>query len=281
MGLFDFIFGGDDDLFAKEFESEWRAFLNENVQFYRSLSDREKVHFEERILQFLNTTRVTGIQTEVTVRDCLLLGASAIIPIFSFPKWEYHNLEEVLLYPAHFDFEHNIGQRVTDSAILGMVGYGYMEGKMILSRKALHLGFDNEEDKRNTAIHEFVHLIDKADGKIDGILKHLTHREYVIPWIHLIDKKIEEIVENESDIAKYGSTNRAEFVAVVSEYFFERPNLLEKKHPQLYSFLEMTFDHRLTDRALIEKAKPVRHFDPCPYGSGEKFRYCCERSKPS
>lgn len=281
MGLFDFNFGEENDLFASNFEDEQREFLQDNVQFYRSLSDVEKTHFEERLLQFLNTTRVTGIQTEVTVRDCILIGASAIIPILSFPKWEYHNLEEVLLYPAHFDFEHNIGQRVTDSAILGMVGYGYMEGKMILSRKALHLGFENEEDKRNIAIHEFVHLIDKSDGKIDGILKHLTEPEHLIPWINIIDKKIEEIIENESDIAKYGSTNRAEFMAVISEYFFERPHLLEKKHPEVYAFLEMIFDHELTDRTLVEKAKPVRHFDPCPCGSGKKFRDCCEKSKPS
>jgi len=275
MGFFDFFKASGSPKFASSFTDEWRSYLSDTVQFYRSLSQAEKTHFEARVLQFLNTTEITGIQTEVLDKDSLLIGASAIIPIFSFPEWEYFNLKEVLFYPAHFDFEHNIGQRVEDVAILGMVGYGYMEGKMILSRKALHLGFENEQDKRNTAIHEFVHLIDKADGRIDGILERLMHREYVIPWIHLIDEKIKEILNNESDIRKYGATNRAEFMAVISEYFFERPKLLERNHPKLYQILEDIFAHELSDRRLMKKIKPVRHFEPCPCGSDEKFRDCC------
>lgn len=278
MGFFDFFFGGRKALFSDSFDAEWREFLNDKVQFYRSLTAEEKPHFEDRVLEFLNTTKITGIQTDVTVEDKLLIGASAIIPIFSFPKWSYHNLEEVLLYPAHFDFEHNIGQRVEDVAILGMVGYGYMEGKMVLSAKALHLGYDNEEDKRNTAIHEFVHLIDKADGRIDGVLEHLTHRENVIPWIHLIDEKIWEVANSSSDINKYGATNRAEFTAVISEYFFERPEQLERNHPKLYALLEEIFRNKLADRKLVERARPVRHFEPCPCGSGKKFRDCCGKT---
>lgn len=275
MGFFDFFRSSSQPKFASVFEPEWRTFLKEKVQFYRSLQEREQTIFEERVLQFLNTTEITGIQTEVLDEDCLLIGASAIIPIFAFPNWEYFNLKEVLLYPAHFDFEHNIGQRVEDAAILGMVGYGYMEGKMILSRKALHLGYENEEDKRNTAIHEFVHLIDKADGSIDGIPERLVHRENVIPWIHLIDAKIKEILAGGSDINTYGAKNRAEFLAVISEYFFERPKLLERNHPELYQILEEIFAQEMTDRHLVDKIRPVRHFEPCPCGSGKKFRDCC------
>ncbi|GAB5418078.1 MAG: zinc-dependent peptidase [Crocinitomicaceae bacterium] len=275
MGFFDLFRSSKGPRFAAEFTPQWRNYLNEKVQFYRSLRPDEKPRFEYRVLQFLNTTEITGIQTEVLDEDRLLIGASAIIPIFAFPKWEYFNLKEVLLYPSHFDFEHNIGQRVEDVAILGMVGYGYMEGKMILSRNALHLGYDNEEDKRNTAIHEFVHLIDKADGRIDGIPERLMHRENVIPWIHLIDEKIKEILDGDSDINSYGATNRSEFMAVISEYFFERPKLLERNHPELYQILEDIFAHELADRKLVEKMKPVRHFEPCPCGSGEKFRDCC------
>ncbi len=122
MGFFDFFQSKRTPKFASAFTLEWRAYLNDKVQFYRSLYDDEKRQFEDRVLQFLNTTEITGIQTDVQDEDRLLIGASAIIPIFAFPKWEYFKLKEVLLYPAHFDFEHNIGQRVEDVAILGMVG---------------------------------------------------------------------------------------------------------------------------------------------------------------
>ena len=256
------------------FKPAWRIILAEQVYFYNSLSDEEKARFEKDMLRFLNTTKITGIKTTVTDEDIVLIAASAIIPIFAFPQWEYHNLEEVLLYPKHWDYNHNIGSQ-QDIAILGQVGFGYMEGKMILSKKALSLGFSNDTDKQNTAIHEFVHLIDKMDGSVDGIMVYLKEKAYVVPWLNLIDEKIIEINESNIDIRKYAGTNRAEFLAVAAEYFFERPKLLKKNHPLLYEYLELMFRQPLADKNLRNKIKPVRHFEPCPCGSGKKFRECC------
>jgi hypothetical protein len=132
--------------------------------------------------------------------------------------------------------------------VSGMVGNGPMEGVMILSQKALRLGFQNETDKKNTAIHEFVHLIDKVDGTVDGIPALLMEKQYAIPWLDFISKKIEEIHEGKSDINPYGGTNRAEFFSVVSEYFFERPKLLKRKHPELYKLLEGIFKQDMSKR---------------------------------
>lgn len=265
--------GGEKSLKYVEFSVEWREILLDKIQYYRSLDGEQRARFEKAVLRFLNTTRITGINTSVEQEDIALIGASAIIPIFAFPDWEYHNLDEVLLYPEHFNFKQNDGFKDVDA--LGMVGYGYLEGKMILSKKALHHGFENDDDKQNTAVHEFVHLIDKLDGKVDGIMVYLKEEKYVVPWLNLIDQKIEEIINEENDIRPYGATNRAEFLAVASEYFFERPHLLKDKHPQLYHYMELMFNQKLSNRKLVDRAKPTRHFDPCPCGSGKKFRDCC------
>lgn len=115
-----------------------------------------------------------------------------------------------------------------------MVGTGYMEGKMVLSRTALHQGFLNETDKQNIAIQEFVHLIDKMDGWIDDVPNVLMERHYVIPWLDMISDKMEEIRLGGSGIDPYTKASKVEFFAVVSEYFFERPELLKRKHPELY-----------------------------------------------
>jgi Mlc titration factor MtfA (ptsG expression regulator) len=48
-----------------------------------------------------------------------------------------------------------------------------------------------------------------------------------------MQKKIRAIIDERSDINPYGATNEAEFLAVASEYFFERPKLLKEKHPDL------------------------------------------------
>lgn len=71
--------------------------LNEHVAFYNRLADDEKINFENRVQHFLSTTRITGIKTTVEDIDKVLIGASAIIPIYAFPDWEYINLHEVLL----------------------------------------------------------------------------------------------------------------------------------------------------------------------------------------
>lgn len=233
---------------AISFSQEWRAILEEKVVFYKSLSKKEKERFEYKIQEFLLNHKITGIDVTVDSTDRLLVASSAIIPIFGFPNWRYNNIDVVQLYPDMFneDFETEGKGRRT----LGMVGTGFMNGKMILSKPALHHGFSNESDKKNTAIHEFVHLIDKSDNLIDGIPDVLLDKQYTIPWIDLIDKKIEEIYKDKSDINPYGATNKAEFFAVISEYFFERPKLLKRKHPELYAILEDIFDQKMTSRNL-------------------------------
>lgn len=271
-GWFDWFSRKDKPAFVS-FPEEWRDVLRKKVPFYVQLNPGDTVRFEQKLLHFLNTTRITGIQTGINPEDLVLIGASAIIPIFGFPDWEYHNLDEILVYPEHFDEQFAIGSR--DKAILGMVGYGYMDGKMVLSKKALHHGFDNSTDKQNTAIHEFVHLIDKLDGAVDGIPVFLMDKAYLLPWLNLIDAKINEINADKSDIRDYGATNRAEFLAVTAEYFFERPALLEKKHPQLYAAMEKLFGQRLSEKGRPSPKKVTRHFDPCPCGSGKKFKDCC------
>jgi Mlc titration factor MtfA (ptsG expression regulator) len=221
------------------FPDSYRQLLIKHVTFYNRLSDDAKVKFENRVQYFLSTTRITGIKTAVEDLDKVLIGSSAIIPIFSFPNWEYINLHEVLLYPETFgeNFETEGGDRV----VMGMVGNGPMQQVMILSQHALRQGFSNKTDKANTAIHEFVHLVDKTDGDVDGVPEVLMQNQYVLPWLDLVHKSIKEIMKNRSDINPYGATNKAEFLAVVAEYFFERPDLLKRKHPELYAMLEKMF----------------------------------------
>jgi MtfA peptidase len=259
----------------KEFPASWRIIILQHIPFFRALNEEDKRHFEFKVHEFLTNIRITGIKTDITESDKLFVAASAIIPIFSFKAWQYLNLSEVLVYPDsfndNFQFENENGN------ILGMVGSGYMEGKMILSKKALQIGFQNENDKKNTAIHEFVHLIDKADGKVDGIPAMLLEKQYVLPWFDLIKQKTEDIFKGNSDINPYATTNNAEFFAVISEYFFERPNLLKQKHPELYKALVIFFNQDMSIRKMKWKNtnKEIGRNDNCPCGSGLKFKKCC------
>lgn len=219
----------------------YQELLQENVAFYRRLTDTGKRNFEDRVQHFISGIRITGVGTTVEDIDRVLIGASAVIPIFAFPDWEYVNINEILLYPDTFNEEFEL--EGNKRSVLGMVGTGAMQRMMILSQGALREGFSNKTDKNNTAIHEFVHLIDKTDGATDGIPEFLLAHQYMLPWLDLIHKNINAIQANQSDINTYGATSQAEFFAVVSEYFFERPDLLKTKHPELHKMLEKIF-HR-------------------------------------
>ncbi len=195
------------------------------------------------MLHFLAHVRITGINTSVEDVDRIYIAASAVIPVFNFAGWEYFNLHEVLLYPDSFDHEYK--QEGDGRNILGMVGSGAMNHVMILSRQELRKAFTNTSGKDNTAIHEFVHLLDKADGDIDGIPESLADKKYIVPWLQLMHREIKLIRDGDSDINPYGSTNEAEFLAVAAEYFFERPALFEKKHPELFTMMEKIFKVRM------------------------------------
>lgn len=256
---------------ATNWQPEWSKFLQQKVHFYRNLSTEDQLCFEQRCLLFLETTRVEGSQ-DVTVvdNDKLLVAASAIIPVWSFPGWHYFNIESVILLPARFNEKYEYS--MPDSRISGMVGTGIMSGKMVLSRPDLYQGFENSRDKQNVGIHEFVHLIDMSDGQCDGFPERVSKFEFCAPWFDFVQHKINEVELGNSNINDYATTNKAEFFAVSSEYFFERPKMLQRKHPKLYAYLSDFYQQNLAE--INSEIAPKKN-QPCPCGSGKKYKRCC------
>jgi len=259
-----------------KFPTSWRAILEEKVEYYRSLTIEKKLLFEDDIVHFFNTVKFEGVQTTVDITDKLLVASSAVIPVFGFPNWQYHFLKYVVLYPGTFDINFKFDNK--SEYITGMVGSGIMEGRVILSKQSLHLGFANSRDKKNVGIHEFIHLLDKQDGVIDGIPTFLNENEYVLPWLELIRSKTKQIMEGEhKDINPYGATEQVEFLTVAGEYFFESPHLLEKNHPEVYKLLCKAFNQDTTELlSATAKVRPkLGRNSPCPCNRGKKFKNCC------
>jgi len=217
----------------------YKELLIEYVKFYQQLDEEGKEKFEERVEHFLAAVPITGVNAVVEDLDRLLIAAGAIIPVFAIPDWQYVNLHEVLLYPGTFNVDFDQGG--SDRNITGMVGTGAMQSVMIITKWQLRQGFISNHDARNTAIHEFVHLIDKMDGTVDGVPEIILERKYVGSWKQIMESTIHQMKIHGSDIDMYGATNPAEFFAVVSEYFFEQPDLLKANHPDLYDMLGRIF----------------------------------------
>jgi Mlc titration factor MtfA (ptsG expression regulator) len=195
----------------------YRELLEQYVHFYAQLSEQRKKHFEERMLK--------------------------IIPVFNIWDWEYVYLKEILVYPGNFNIDFD--QYGMERHVLGMVGTGAMQNVMIISKWELRESFINRQNKRNTAIHEFIHLVDKMDGTVDGVPEILLERTHVEQWKQLLQSAIEKIQRGESDIDPYAATNAGECFAVCAEYFFEQPEEFRHHHPELCRWMEKIFYYEL------------------------------------
>lgn len=223
-------------------DNNLKQLLTEHVAYYQKLDADKQLKFEGMVASFIENIRIEGVGLEVTELDKVLVASSAVIPIFGYQEWKYTNLTNVILYPDAFnnDFQFE-GEDDGSRNMLGMVGSGFMNGQMLLSRAALVKGFSASSGKQNTGIHEFVHLLDKADGATDGVPEHLLGHDYATPWLKMMHQEINRIEKGNSDINPYGATNEAEFLAVAAEYFFEKPEQLQNKHPELYTQLSRLF----------------------------------------
>jgi len=230
-----FVFKTKREIEIVPLPENYKELLHDYVKFYRQLDEDGKEKFEERVKQFLSAVQITGANAIVEDLDRLLIAAGAIIPVYAIPDWQYINLHEILLYPGSFNADFDQGG--ADRPIAGMVGSGAMQNVMVINKWQLRQGFINNHDAHNTAIHEFVHLIDKMDGTMDGIPEIILEKKYVEPWKRLVDSTIRQMKTYGSDIDIYGATNQAEFFAVISEYFFERPDQLKVNHPEVFEML--------------------------------------------
>ena len=268
---------------AQEFPAEWRKILTDRIGFYHTLkTEEDKRRFEKMLQLFLSEKRITGIDVVVDDVTKLLVASSAIIPIFGFRDWEYHNLGEVLVFPGSIKrYKDEKSEAVSE--VLGRVNPFQNDHYVTLSKPALERGFNDMADRKNVGIHEFAHMLDQADGEIDGTPEAYLPEELVRPWQELMYRKIQAIKQGDSDIDSYGATSEAEFFAVVTEYFFEKPDQLAENHPKLYELLTKIFHQknikrrfRINFRQLLNPyGKRVGRNEPCPCGSGEKYKNCC------
>ncbi len=224
-------------LIGKPFPDNWHRFLKDNAAFYANLNPAQKQQFQTRVQFFLAEKKIEGIDTAINDEVRLLVAASAIIPTFAFPYYDYSNLRQVLLYPNSFD--HAFSTETApgkDRNIAGMVGNDFLNGTLLLSKPDLIAGFKGK-NPNNVGIHEFVHLLDMADGAVDGLPEIFLAHSYAVPWLQVMKAEVRNIRKGKSDINPYSLTNNAEFLAVVSEYFFDNPEKMEAAHPELYKYL--------------------------------------------
>ena len=228
-------------LLSAPIPTAWEMVLNQKVGFFKTLTETEKDSFRKKMAQFIYTTKIGGGGgVEVTQELLVLTAASAVIPVFRLPGWPYQSLNDIVLVPHRVRHPGDVKSEEATS-ITGMVFSRSSSHTVFLSAPALIAGFNNSMDSSNVGIHEFAHLIDNADGIIDGIPAAFIPKKLIIKWMQIVVFETEAIVKGKSDINPYAATNESEFFAVTSEIYFENPKRLKRHHPELYAVLRAVY----------------------------------------
>ena len=135
-----------------------------------------------------------------------------------------------------------IGGGVVQEGETARLGEAWKDGVVVLSWDDVRRGASGLHDGHNVVLHEFAHQLDQQDGSADGT-PTLEHRSQYTTWARVLgdeyDQLRRETEQGRTDVLdEYGATNPAEFFAVATECFFEKPIQLRRKHPQLYEELK-------------------------------------------
>lgn len=212
--------------------------LREKVTFYNKLSAEDKEVYEADIAIFLSEHSIDGVDgIKITDEIKTLVAASAVRLTFRRPGWEYYNFGEILIYPGGFSPEGNYS--TTSQSGFTAAGMVHSQGGVILSLPHLMNSFAHDNDGFNVGYHEFAHVLDGR--RPDGTPDELNLGSYR-PWAQAMQAEFEKVHSHRSILRNYAGTNPAEFFACSVEYFFEKPQKMKERAPEVYKQLCSFFD---------------------------------------
>jgi Mlc titration factor MtfA (ptsG expression regulator) len=232
---------------AAPFPDEWRAYLQKNVGLYALLTEAEQQKLHDDLRIFIAETTFEGCGgLEITDEIKVTIAAQASLLLLGFHHDYFERVHTVLVYPRGFRSPE--GWAGPDGVVhldVGYLGEAWHHGTVILAWDAVLTGGRDPRDGRNVVLHEFAHQLDYLDGLADGVPPLRTRAQYR-KWHEVMTAEYAQLVaESEHGRPKvldaYGATNPAEFFAVATECFFEKPVQMRRRHPQLYEVLKDYF----------------------------------------
>ena len=233
---------------AEPFPQEWRRVLMHNLPVYRRMPTDLQLQLKQRIKQFLHEKHFTGC-AGLTVTDEMrvTIAACACLLLLNRKTGVYPGLRYILVYPEAFMVERDAVDEtgMAGTHKHGLLGESWDNGKVILSWADVIRGSRDEADGNNVALHEFAHQLDHESGATNGAPLLGSAASYK-RWARVLTAEFEALQRaayqgDETLLDYYGATEPAEFFAVVTEVFFERPQELAQRHPALFEQLQGYF----------------------------------------
>ena len=200
----------------------------EKLQDYKKLPPHIKDILEFKIKRFIREKKFIPKYMQINDEIKCLIAFYACLLTIAYKNFCYPSLKYIYIYP-HTIIKEHINQN------------GIIKKEMLISgesiKEAVIIAWDEVKKeiyhykKRNVIIHEFAHELDFEEGIIDGIpifaIKDYEHFKKI--FNETFQKAIKDKVLDE-----YAFSNKAEFFAVTTEYFFLKPRTLKTHYPKLF-----------------------------------------------
>ena len=222
-------------------KSQWQA-VSSGMAVLDRLTESELERLYDLATLFLHDKSIKGAQDfEVTEHIKQSIALQACLPILNLGLEWYKGWSSVIVYSSSYRTKTTTTDEmgIVHEATQNRSGEAWLRGPVILSwRDVKHAG---ELDGQNVVIHEFVHKLDMLNGRANGFPPMQPGMDPE-RWTQIMERGFSDFQRNpKPGIDRYGATNPAEFLAVLSEVFFERPKDLIEAYPDIYQLMTQFF----------------------------------------
>jgi len=237
-------------LMKQALPEEWNHIIQKNVPYYRYLPPKLQTKLQGLINIFLDEKTFEACAgLELTDEMRVTIAAQACILMLGIEDLStfYEDLRSILVYPetyvAKVKNQHN--SFFVEEGFQQRNGEAWQRGHVVLAWDEVQKGALDIHDGQNLVFHEFAHQLDYEYGATEQVEEQYEDSSY-LSWARVVGNEYRKFLHalqrnQQTLINSYGAKNLAEFFAVVTEYFFEKPTELKQKHPQLYDQLKQFY----------------------------------------
>jgi Mlc titration factor MtfA (ptsG expression regulator) len=234
---------------AQPVPAAWRAIAERNLPIFRRLPPEDQVELLSHVQVFLSEKVFEGCGgLELTDEIRVTIAAQACLLLLHRETDYYPELISILVYPSGYtvEAERHVGGGIWEEGVDDRLGHTARRlSALVLAWDEAKHGAADPADGENLVLHEFAHQLDFENRADDGTPALGTRAEY-LAWARVMSAEFKALrAAEEADaptvLDTYGAENPAEFFAVATETFFERPRALKAKHPELYAELQRFF----------------------------------------
>lgn len=225
-----------------------QATLEHSLPMYEQLSIAERTRLNGHMQVFLAEKQFIGCRgLQVTAEMKTTVAAIASLLLLNERGKYFPRLRSILMYPDAYIVRETVavGSGIVQERQSARLGESWVTDQVVLSWGQIQHDLTHWQDGQNVILHEFSHQLDQEDGKAEGVPILHRNADYEA-WAAVMaagyQQHCDRTAKGEKTVMNpYGATNPAEFFAVATETFFEKPQQFLTHHPGLYEQLRQYY----------------------------------------